>query len=87
MAIRMQKLKVSNEFPADVRPPVAIVHIAFQIMVACGVAMMLVALWAAWRYLRGRRNQKWLDSKWFLRLLVAACAARLHRDRNRLDRD
>jgi len=63
-------VKGLNEFPADVRPPVAIVHIAFQIMVACGVAMMLVALWAAWRFLRGRR--RWLDSKWFLRLLVAA---------------
>jgi cytochrome bd ubiquinol oxidase subunit I len=65
-------VKGLDDFPKDVHPPVAIVHISFQIMVACGVAMMLVALWAAWRYLRGRRNQSWLDSKWFLRLLVAA---------------
>jgi cytochrome d ubiquinol oxidase subunit I len=65
-------VKGLNEFPADVHPPVAIVHIAFQIMVACGVAMMLVALWAAWRYLRGRRNHRWLESKWFLRVLIAA---------------
>ena len=65
-------VKGLNDFPADVRPPVAIVHISFQIMVGCGVAMMLVALWAAWRYLRGRRKQNWLDSKWFLRLLVVA---------------
>jgi cytochrome d ubiquinol oxidase subunit I len=65
-------VKGLNDFPADVRPPVAIVHISFQIMVACGVAMMLVALWAAWRYFRGRRNHTFLDSKWFLRLLVAA---------------
>jgi cytochrome d ubiquinol oxidase subunit I len=65
-------VKGLNDFPADVRPPVAIVHISFQIMVACGVAMMLVALWATWRYLRGRRSQIWLDSKWFLRLLVVA---------------
>ena len=65
-------VKGLNDFPVDARPPVAIVHISFQIMVACGVAMMLVALWAAWRYLRGRRKQTWLDSKWFLRLLVAA---------------
>jgi cytochrome d ubiquinol oxidase subunit I len=61
-----------NDFPADTHPPVAIVHIAFQIMVACGVAMMLLAVWAAWRYWRGRRNQKWLDSKWFLRAIMAA---------------
>jgi cytochrome d ubiquinol oxidase subunit I len=65
-------VKGLNDFPAADRPPVAIVHIAFQIMVGCGVAMMLVALWAAWRYLRGRRNQKWLESKWFLRLLIIA---------------
>lgn len=65
-------VKGLNEYPAADRPPVVIVHIAFQIMVGCGVAMMLVALWAAWRYLRGRRNQKWLESKWFLRLLIVA---------------
>src|SRR5688500_9531676 len=41
-------------------------------MVACGVARVLVALWAAWRWLRGRRNNRWLDSKWFLRTLIAA---------------
>src|ERR1044071_694944 len=66
------EVKGLNEFPADQRPPVAIVHISFQIMVGCGVAMMLVALWAAWRYLRGRRKQTWLDSRWFLRMLVIA---------------
>jgi len=65
-------VKGLNDFRADERPPVAVVHIAFQVMVACGVAMMLVALWGAWRYVRARRNEKWLESKWFLRLLVAA---------------
>jgi cytochrome d ubiquinol oxidase subunit I len=65
-------VKGLNDFPADARPPVAIVHISFQLMVGCGVAMMLVGLWAAWRYLRGRRKQTWLDSKWFLRLLVVS---------------
>ena len=65
-------VKGLNDFPRDTHPPVAIVHISFQIMVACGVAMMLVAAWAAWRYLRGRRKQNWCDSKWFLRALIAA---------------
>ena len=65
-------VKGLNDFPADQHPPVAIVHVAFQIMVACGMAMMLIALWGAWRYLRGRRNNSWLSSKWFLRALVAA---------------
>ena len=39
--------------PAD-RPPVAIVHLAFQMMVGLGSAMALVALWAAWSALRRR---------------------------------
>ena len=62
-----------NEFPPDQRPPVAIVHIAFQIMVACGVAMMFIALWGALRFLWSiARNKAWLDSNWFLRVLVLA---------------
>ena len=65
-------VKGLNEFRADERPPVAVVHIAFQIMVACGVAMMVIALWGGWRYLRARRGHGWPQSKWFLRLLVAA---------------
>ncbi len=95
-------VKGLNDFPRDEHPPIAIVHISFQIMVACGVAMMLVALWGAWRYSRERwrtrkatkdarqgsvdskhssvdskhssvsANRGWLDSKWFLRTLVAA---------------
>src|SRR6201988_816673 len=65
-------VKGLNEFPADTHPPVAIVHISFQIMVACGVAMMLLAVWAAWRWWRGRRTQKWVDSKWFLRAVIAS---------------
>lgn len=68
-------VKGLNEFPADERPPVAIVHIAFQIMVACGVAMMVIALWGALRYLwrrRAQRKETWLDSRLFLRVLVVA---------------
>ena len=62
-----------NEFPPDQRPPVAIVHMAFQVMVACGVAMMLIAVWGALRFLWWiTRNKSWLESKWFLRVLVAA---------------
>ncbi len=41
--------------PAD-RPPVGIVHIAFQIMVACGVAMGLLGVWTMWRTWRRRRG-------------------------------
>ena len=40
--------------PAADRPPVAIVHVAFQVMVALGSAMALVSLWAVWTAWRGR---------------------------------
>lgn len=43
--------------PVGDQPPVGIVHVAFQIMVACGVVMGAVSLWAlavAWRRRQGR---------------------------------
>ncbi|MCZ8203960.1 cytochrome ubiquinol oxidase subunit I [Gemmatimonas sp.] len=40
--------------PADERPPLAIVHLAFQIMVGCGTLMALLALWGAWRWWQRR---------------------------------
>jgi cytochrome d ubiquinol oxidase subunit I len=63
-----------RDFPEDERPPAAIVHVAFQMMVACGFAMMGVAIWGArrrWRA-RGTGGDAWLDSRWFLCALVAA---------------
>src|SRR5262245_9024576 len=62
-------VKGLEEFPRDVWPPVAIVHVAFQLMVAAGAAMALVALWGA--YLAWRRKSL-PDSRWFLRAVVAA---------------
>jgi cytochrome d ubiquinol oxidase subunit I len=58
-----------SSFPRDEWPKVAIVHFSFQIMVAAGTAMVLVALWAVW--LRWRKKAL-PDSKWFLRTMVAA---------------
>ncbi len=54
--------------PED-QPPVAVVHYAFQIMVALGMAMLGIALLyfiALWK----KRN--WIESKWLLRLFVLA---------------
>jgi cytochrome d ubiquinol oxidase subunit I len=42
--------------PAD-RPPVAVVHAAFQVMVACGSLLALLALWGAWRAWQHRRGR------------------------------
>lgn len=41
-----------NDFPSDIWPPVALVHVSFQIMVASGFAMIFVTLWAGWRQLK-----------------------------------
>ncbi len=62
-------VKGLEEFPREHWPPVAIVHIAFQIMVAAGTAMMFVALWAAW--LRWRKRSL-CNSRWFLWAVVLA---------------
>jgi cytochrome d ubiquinol oxidase subunit I len=42
-----------KEFPREDRPPVTVVHVAFQIMVGCGMAMMGVAALFGWRWWRG----------------------------------
>lgn len=67
-------VKGLNEFPRDQHPPVAIVHFAFQIMVGCGMLMMLITFWGAWRWWRARRKKPgaWFDSKRFLWTLVLA---------------
>ena len=67
-------VKGLNDFPKDEHPPVAIVHYAFLIMVGCGMLMMAIAIWGAWRWWRARKRNagKWMDSKWFLRSLIFA---------------
>jgi cytochrome d ubiquinol oxidase subunit I len=69
------EVKGLEEFPKENHPPVAVVHIAFQIMVACGVAMLGVVLWCAVLMLKARRRHRaWRlpDSASFLRALVIA---------------
>lgn len=46
-----------DQVPAEDRPPLAIVHTAFQIMIGCGMLMMGLAAWGAWRTWRRRRGQ------------------------------
>jgi cytochrome d ubiquinol oxidase subunit I len=61
------EIKGLKEFPHDEWPPVAIVHVSFQIMVACGIAMLLTALaggWLAWR------KRKLCDQGWLLWLVM-----------------
>ena len=48
-------VKGLNEFDKENWPPVAAVHIYFQIMVACGILMAFLALWAGTVYLKSRK--------------------------------
>lgn len=57
------------EFPRDEWPNTAIVHLSFDLMVASGMAMLLLAAWAAWLWWRRRTLP---DHPWLLRGLVAA---------------
>lgn len=51
--------------PFEERPPILVVHAAFQIMVACGVGLVLAAFFSVVQWKR-----KKLEKKWFLSLLV-----------------
>jgi cytochrome d ubiquinol oxidase subunit I len=64
-----QPVKGLDSIPVNNRPPVAITHYAFQIMVATGSAMMLIGILyfiALWK----KRN--WLFKAWFLKLFIIA---------------
>lgn len=57
------EVKGLKEWPRQDRPPVAIVYIAFRVMVGIGVLMLLVVLMGWWQRWRGRLY----DSPLFLR--------------------
>jgi cytochrome bd ubiquinol oxidase subunit I len=58
-----------DSFPrSDWPSPLIAVHLAFQVMVGAGMAMVALALWAGWLLWRQRTIY---DSYWFLQALVA----------------
>jgi len=63
------EVKGLDAFPERDWPPVAIVHVAFQIMIALGSFMALVSAWAALAAWRGRDLAR---ERWLLRALVLA---------------
>jgi cytochrome bd ubiquinol oxidase subunit I len=57
-------VKGLKDFPADQRPPVAIVYFTFRIMVGIALLMLLVVAAGFWLMARGRLEQ----AGWYLRL-------------------
>ena len=50
-----------KDVPRENRPPVTIVHFAFQIMVACGIILITAGIlggWLAWRH-KSLPTQRW----------------------------
>ena len=58
-----------SDFPPNDRPPVAVVHAAYQLMIGCGMALAGIAVLALLLTLRGRAPP---TGRRFLRLAVAA---------------
>lgn len=62
-----QPVKGLDTIPVKNQPPIAVTHIAFEIMIAIGSVMMLVGILyflAIWK------KSSWLSKKWFLNLFI-----------------
>ncbi len=66
---RQAVVKGLDDFPRQNTPPVAVVHVAFQLMVCIGTLLLLLSLYVLVTSVRRRRMP---DSKTFLRLLILA---------------
>lgn len=56
-----------NDIPRELWPPVVAVHLAFQIMVAIGIWLALLGLWAAFLWMRHRLfdSRAFLSAMWW----------------------
>jgi cytochrome d ubiquinol oxidase subunit I len=61
-----------EEFPADERPPVNVVHLAYNAMVGIGFGMLLLVALFGWNWWRRRRIP---DTPWFLRAVAVSGVA------------
>jgi cytochrome d ubiquinol oxidase subunit I len=61
------EIKGLEAFPRDQWPPVAVVHLSFDIMVGCGMIMMLTGMIGGWLALRKKEP---CDQRWFLWLTM-----------------
>jgi len=64
-----EEVRGLDQIPKADRPPVAITHYAFQIMVGLGILMLFLAL--IYFFALAKRHD-WLQSRWLHRLFIAA---------------
>jgi len=57
------------EVPPDERPPVNVVHLAYNVMVAIGFGLLALAAWLGWSWWRRRRIPQ---TAWFLRAVAVS---------------
>lgn len=57
-----------DQVPRELEPNVLLVHLAFQVMVAIGGILTLVALWYAWGWWRRRGTPH--ENRWLLRAIL-----------------
>jgi cytochrome bd ubiquinol oxidase subunit I len=62
-------VKGLESFPPEDRPPVAVTHFAFQVMVGLGMVMLAIAVMY---FIAVLRHKNWRNSQWLLRLFVFA---------------
>jgi len=63
------EVKGLDSIPEKDRPPVAVTHYAFQVMVGLGMVMLGIGLVY---FIAVLKKRNWLDSKWLLKLFVIA---------------
>ena len=67
------KVQGLNDFKKEDRPPFLIPFYGFRVMVGCGMALMLVALWGGWLAWRKKLEVAAVSAqKWFLRAVIAS---------------
>ncbi len=65
------KVTGMDDFKPEDRPNIIVPFYGFRIMVACGMFLVLVALWGAYLFARGRLSVGMITgNKWFLRTLI-----------------
>ncbi|WP_308259092.1 cytochrome ubiquinol oxidase subunit I [Pseudonocardia sp. H11422] len=61
-----------DSVPPDLRPPVNIVHLSYNVMVGIGSALLVLAAWLGWAWWRRRRIPA---TPWFLRAVAVSGVA------------